>query len=163
MANSNEFYVDVTKREVDGFGNPTGVASKELTRQPAVIFHAASTLAQSEKAITAADWEDLAGVITTPEFFMYDLTKALGRIVGDYQAAGSGVELRVVEQKAGDADVVIAGPKVLVDSAGAWAMVSFSTTAAPRTGQNRFVLQGRLNGATSAKIRYTSMSLLELR
>jgi hypothetical protein len=121
------------------------------------IFRASSTLVELEKEIVAVGgFEVLAGVVTTPDFFSKNLAALVSRIVGEYRAVGTGAELRVVED-----DGTVLGTFSLVPAAD-WTKMQWYTSTAPSAGTHHYTLEGRLNTATSAKVRFVSMSLLEM-
>lgn len=129
-----------------------------------VTFHAPSSIVQSEIAITSdTDWQDLGGVVTSPNFFVPDLNRILGQVTGAGKVSGTGVELRIIEDNLnGTIRDMVPAPRAVADTADAWKSVQFTTQLPPSTGLNMYILQGRLNGATSASIRFVSMSLLEI-
>lgn len=120
-------------------------------------FHAASTLVQGEIVVTeTSGWQTLGGVVTTPSFFCRDVTKLLARVIGSVKSDGDGLEIRVME----NGSTVLASASF--DSTGdAWVPVKFYSSTSPGTGTSEYMLQARLNSATSGSIRFFSMSLLE--
>jgi hypothetical protein len=125
----------------------------------APIFHASTTITSEEIAIPSLDWSDIGGVVTTPSFFCANLDRLIGRMVGEYKADGMGAELRIVE----DGTRVVSPEMPLPDTAGTWTLSPPLVTNTPTMpGQHAYRLQGRLNGALSASIRFTSLSLLEI-
>ena len=121
-----------------------------------VKFHASSTIVGGEHGITEADWAVIGGVVTTPSFFCPTVACLKARMVGSYNTDGGGAELRIVED-----GTTILGGFVMSDSSQAWAQMQWFTTTAPSTGTHEYTIEARLNGATSAKVRFVSMSLLE--
>ncbi len=111
---------------------------------------------------SGAAWVDMGGA-TAKLDFLAPVSKMLGQINFVAQATGTGAEVRVVERLGADLsdEVVIAGPLALPDSAGNWSVQVMNTAAVPREGRNEYVLQGRLNGATSAQIRSAVLIVLE--
>lgn len=120
-------------------------------------YHATSSLVEAKAIIDEASWDYLASAVTTPNFFMSDLTKFVGRVIGAYKTVGAGAQLRVLE----DSDAKVMGIFDIPDSADAWAQMQFFSTEIPSPGTHEYILEGRLNGATSAEIRGTSMTILE--
>lgn len=126
----------------------------------ALIFHASSLAIGNPAAITSDQtWQDLGGVVTTPSFFVSNLNAIIARIVGDARAVGSGAELRLVE----DESRVLSPVALIPDTGGSWGLLPpFNSDQPPSAGQHVYTLQGRLNGANSASLRYTSLTLMEL-
>jgi len=126
-----------------------------------IVFHATSKLCNEEVAITSDQvWQTLGGVVTNIAFFIPDLTTALGRITLYGKTTADGAELRVVEG-GGGGDVVISDSFALGDTSTEWVTKKFSTNVPPRGGDYAYRLEGRLNGATQASIKFASMTLLE--
>jgi len=147
---------DAEKATLDGV-----VAAHVATPSYTAVFKTTAEVVH-DATEAGAGWTDLGGVVTSPDFFMPDLALALARVVGSYRADGAGAELRVVEGQDAE-ERVVSVVRVLPDTGGAWGLIpGFNTNVPPRAGQWLYRLQGRLNGATSAAVRYTSMSLLEL-
>jgi hypothetical protein len=123
-----------------------------------IVFHASSKLLEGEVALTnPSGFDVLGGVVTTPDFFTAILAACLGRIVGSYKAVGAGAELRLVEDGA-----TVLGTFEIPDSSGAWQQMQWFTSTPPSAGTHTYTVEGKLNGATSAAVRFTSLSLLEV-
>lgn len=125
------------------------------------ILLASSTLVPLSANITnPLDWDILAGVVTNPSFFISDITRAFGLLVASVKVSGTGAVLRVAEEK--DGDRVIMGEFPLVDTGGVWVNRKFPTIA-PRQSDNdmTYILEGTLGDATSASIRFVSLTLME--
>lgn len=141
------------------------VAAHVGTAQIALIFKASVLAVGDEKAILGVtEWEDLGGVVTSPSYFIPDVQKAIARIVGDCRADGAGAELRIIEDGEGtDPPRVMSASAPIPDTLGGWQLLPpFNTNQSPSEGQHLYRLQGRLNGATSAAVRYTSLTLMEI-
>ena len=110
-----------------------------------------------------ATFEDLGGVLVKVDFAIADLTKALGQANMVVEATGTGAELRIVERLGTDLsdEVVIAAAQAIADSSGARSVAVLNTDTLLRGGRNEYVLQGRLNGATSASISSAVLIVLE--
>ena len=115
-----------------------------------------------EVALAGSSWVDLGGAVAKLDF-LAPLTKILGQINCACEATGTGAEIRLVERLGTDLtdEVVIGGPQAIADSSGVWGVSAMNTSVVPRAGRNEYVLQGRLNGATSAKIRSAVLIVLE--
>ena len=126
----------------------------------AVKYHTSSTILPTEAEVAAdADWDLIGEVFTNPEFFLGpNLAGGKGRVVCQVKSVGSGAQLRLVESNG--TDVIVATYDV-PDSSGAWVAAKFFTTVASRSGDQRYRLEGRRNGATSLAVRAASISLLE--
>ena len=119
-----------------------------------------SKLIENTKDITEDEtWENLGGVVTTLGSFMADVSKAWGRVIGQAKVSGSGAELRIIRDS--DGTVLMAAAHSVEDTSGAWVNVQFWVNQNQPAATDCFILQGRLNGATSMQVRYFSMSLLE--
>ena len=120
-------------------------------------YHATSSLVEAKAIVDTQDWDYMASAVTTPTFFMADLTKFVGRVIGACKTVGAGAELRVLEDSASK----VMGAFTLPDTGGEWAQMQFFSTELPSPGTHEYILEGRLDGATSAEIRGTSMTILE--
>lgn len=150
------------------FGFPTDLSAGEQTALDVLVaahdgapptqvrFHASSSIIGGEANITEADWTVLGGVVTTPEFFCPAVQCLKARIVGSLNTDGEGAELRIVED-----GTTVLGSFVMPDSSQAWAQMQWFTTVSPSSGTHEYTIEAKLNGATSAKMRFVSMSLLE--
>lgn len=71
---------------------------------------------------------------------------------------GDGAQIRIVED-----EVRVMSPEGdLPDSGSAWTLIPGLSTDVPSlAGQHSYRVQGRLRSATSASIRFTSISLIE--
>lgn len=127
--------------------------------QPPIIYkyHATSSLVEAKAIVDSDEWDYMASAVTTPQFFMADLTKFVGRVIGAYRAVGAGAELRVLE----DSEAKVLGGFTMSNTDGEWATMQFFSTVLPAPGTHEYILEGRLNGATEAEIRGTSMTILE--
>lgn len=141
-------------------------AAWEYVAQPAYnafIFHVAARLNDVGGVVTADQaWEALGGAVSHPQFFIPDLTKALGVIDLEIKTSGATAELRIEEQTDGGDNIVAAA--TLPDTAGVWTRFQLSSAGTPpAAGKNTYELQGRLNGAASLEVRYATLSLLEIK
>lgn len=126
-----------------------------------LLFLASSTLLHGALAITSdTSWEDLGGVSTNLAYFAKDLAAVIGQAVGEAQAVGTAAELRLVQVVAGVETVLTTTPFAIPVS-GTWSPFKFNTDVVPSSGQNAYLLQGRLNGATSAQVRFVSLAAVE--
>jgi len=132
------------------------VASHDEAAPPQYKFHASSSLVGMSTEISeVTDWQILGGVVTTPGFFCA-VENIVSRILAQVEVSGTGAELRVMEN-----GVRLIGSVLLSDTVGAWSSIKFYSSDVPTDGTNEYSLEGRLNGASSLKIRFCSMSLLE--
>lgn len=139
----------------------TGTVTGFVPTPTQAIFKASSKMIEDEKAITAdTTWETVAGVVTTIGFFLPDTTYAVGRVVGQVKTVGEGVQLRLVRDSDGTALNFNAFEPG--DTGDVWQAMQFSTDQDPGGATDLYRLEARLNGATSASLRYVSMSLLEV-
>lgn len=134
------------------------VAAHQGNPPARVVFHASSKLVGTEVALTEPGpdgWQVLGGAVTTPSFFTPNVAACRGRAVGEYKAVGSGAKLRITE------DGVDSGQHELADTQGAWEKMQWFSSTAPQVGIHAYVLEGQLDGATSAAVRFVAVSLLE--
>jgi hypothetical protein len=112
--------------------------------------------------LAGSSWVDLGGVVAKLDF-LAPLAKILGQVNYCCQATGTGAEVQIIERLGTDLsdEVVIASPQAIADSSGAWSVAALNTSVTPRAGRNEYVLQGRLNAATSAQIRSAVLIVLE--
>jgi hypothetical protein len=122
-----------------------------------VQYHATASLVEEKAILDTQDWDYLASAVTHPQFFVPDLSKFIGKVVGACKTNGLGSELRVLE----DSATHIMGSFALPDTGGEWAQFQFYSTSIPTVGSHEYIIEGRLDGATSAEIRGTSMTILE--
>lgn len=122
-------------------------------------YHASSTLVTDEKAITEVSaWQELGGIMTNPSYFVPDMERALGRIVGMVKVTGTTVELRLTED-----GTPIGSTKVLDSTSGAWGKLTWTTSGGVLGGDRHYLLEGRLvDAGNSASIKHMALSLLEL-
>lgn len=124
-------------------------------------FLASSKLAEGTIQITSdQSWDLIGGVVSSPDFFLPDLSRAYCRILCSVNADGG--QLRVIERQGDGTETDMKAPPIEVsDTAGDWKTVKFWLTAVPNVGTNEYRLEGRLNGASSLLVRFVSISLLE--
>ena len=112
--------------------------------------------------ITTQDWQTLGGVVSNVSFFC-PAEQAYGELLGSAKVSGSGAQVRAVEEgTSGEGGtVVIAGPFDIASVD--WSEMRFNSYGrVPRSGSRCYRIEGRLNGAASASIRYTSLTLFQL-
>lgn len=137
------------------------VAAHQGNPPPELSFRASSCVKNGKATVTSdTEWEDIGGVVTTLSFFIPDVEHAWGRLSGQVKVAGPGAMLRVIRQSDGlactPADIELS------DTGGGWSIVSFWANQNQPEGPDRFILQGKLNGATSLEVEDYSISLMEL-
>lgn len=139
-----------------------GLVAAHTGIETAIVFHATSKVISDEVQITQdSTWQVLGGVVASPEFFVPALVGVKGRIVGSVKTVGTGVQLKVVEAGASNVDMN-STPYSVSDTSNAWSVVKFLTDVAPRAGDWTYEVHGRLNGASSASMRFSSLTLLEI-
>jgi hypothetical protein len=122
---------------------------------------AASLIGQSIDIVESEAWQELGGVSVNVEFYCPELDKAFAIVEYSAKAVGSSAQLRVIEVDDEGAEVVMSANAPIVASTG-WKVSKFQTDHSPAHGDRTYILQGRLNGATSASIRYTALVLIEV-
>lgn len=139
----------------------TGTLTGYIPTPTQANFIASTKMIEGEKAITSGTpFEVLAGVVTTIGFFLSTSVDAVGRVVGEIKTDGVGVELRLV--RSSDGAVLTSTVFAPGDTLDVWQVMQFSTDQDPGRETETYILEGRLNAATSAAIRFVSMSLLEI-
>lgn len=117
-------------------------------------------LIENTKEITEdQNWQDLGGVVTTLGAFMADVSKAWGRVIGQIKSVGTGAQIRVIRES--DGVLLMTAPYDVPNTENVWQHCQCWVNQNQPADTDCFILQGRLNGATSLHIRYVSMSLLE--
>jgi hypothetical protein len=129
-------------------------------RDACTVFLSAGPRQADLDAIDATDWSVIGGVVTNVGFFMNDVTRAIGRIVGELKTSGTGVELRVVR---GDGTAMRTASFAAPDTHGQWQVLTFQTDKLPDAGEQTYILEGRLGAAAAGEVRFVSMTLLEVR
>jgi hypothetical protein len=115
-----------------------------------------SRLVHLEVAITeTTKWQELGGAILDPDFFSSRADQCRGRVSGEYKSVGAGATLRLYE------DGVGAGNFTLEDTAGVWTKMRWNTGAVT-AGVHSYLINGRLNSAASASIRFCDITLVEI-
>lgn len=107
-------------------------------------------------AVTSQGWEVLDGLVTNLGVFTTDPSKAVGKVTGEIQVSGTGLELRLTK---GDGSTPISASFAHADTGGEWQIFGFTTNAPGDLGDQAYRLEARLNGATSAALRFTSLSI----
>jgi len=115
-------------------------------------------LGDAKTVIEDEVWQDLGGAVTNLAAFVPNVVNAWGRCVGQAKVSGSGAQIRIIRES--DGEVCMAAPHDLPNS-GAWVIFQFWANTNQSTVPDRFVLQGRLNGATSMEVRDVAISILE--
>ncbi len=134
------------------------VASVDTTPSVALTFIAPSKVVSNPVALVAG-WQDLGGVRTSIGFFVTNAAQAVGRIVGDCKTLGAGAKLRLVMS---NDDTPISSEYTIPDTGALWGSFEFQTNAPPDLASQVYKLQGTLGTATSAEVRFVSMSLLQV-
>ncbi len=148
-------------------GSEIIVTYEEIVDAATILkFHASSKMIGKKASIpSASGWQELGGVVTNPAFFIDDMNSVIGRIVGSYKANGGGAELRIMESNDDYPEAarsLVAASYQLPDTNGKWSHFAFNTDISPSGQSLTYSLEGQLNAATSAELRFVSLSLLEL-
>jgi len=151
--------VDGAPESLDQYMASRGWLYSPLSAPAVVVASSKFGYALVTPIVEVATWQLVDGVVTSPDFFNADLNVIFGRVVGQFRTDAAGAELRVVEAKAGAADVVM-GSIVAPSTVGVWTTFGFSTTVPPRTGQNTYTLEARTNGVAVCELRYLTLSLI---
>lgn len=141
-----------------------GLITAHIKNAANYISHGALSVCDGVCPLPAgATFEDLSGVLVKVDFAIPNLTKALGQANMVAEATGTGAEVRIVERLGTDLsdEVVVGAAMALTDSSGVFSVAVLNTSVLLRGGRNEYMLQGRLNGATSASIRSAVVLVLE--
>ncbi len=140
------------------------IRTAEAVAKP-IVFHASSKIIDGVVQIeTSSSWQLLGGVVSNPAFFIPNISAALGRFVTAYNTVGSGAQIRISEDDSlgGPVKFLRTTPTELPDTSGSWKQdVHLDTTTVLRPTRNMYLIEGRLNGATSASVGFASITLLE--
>lgn len=129
---------------------------------PSYALRAETRVVGSEVAIVSSGWADIteSGVVLSPDL-LGSLDDLVGIVNGESKADGAGAEIRIVEDP-GPSQRVISASIALPNTGAAWGFIPLSVTNDSfDPGRHTYMLQGRLNGATSASIRFVSLALAE--
>ena len=150
-------YVDAPEDKrwsVDTDAAPPALVSTDLPED--LEFEASSKMADLSVTTTTA-WEDVDGLVTAIGAITLRWDRAIGRAIGQVKVSGSGFEMRIVK---GDPAVSMnLTPYAHPDTGGAWQIFAFQTDDPPDSGLTTYRIQARLNGATSADLRFTNLSV----
>lgn len=139
--------------------NPTEEIFEETTPLPVYKYHSSSKLVERALDVTEiSSWEDLGGTVTTVGAFITDVTKAVGRVVGQVRTNGAGAKLQVVRESDG---LPVSQVQEIPDTEDSWTNVQFWATDNQTLQTDCFILQGQRNGVGSFQVRFFSISLLE--
>lgn len=127
---------------------------------PVILPCVASKLINARVDITEQTaWQALGGVAVNASFFTPDLTQAFGIVQFDAKAVGTTAQLRLVEVDE-DGNARALSDLFVIPESNKWRNRKFQTSQVPGSGDYVYEIQGRLNGATSALIRYCSVVLV---
>ena len=99
----------------------------------------------------------LGGSPTHPTFFgIADAEDIVIKASGEMRVSGAGVELRIVRSSDG---VAVTSALTPGDTSGAWDPFSLTTDVALALTPETYILEGRLNGAAPASVRFTVLQL----
>lgn len=105
----------------------------------------------------SASWGHISGIICSPDFFGNSITEYKPRLVCDLNVSGTGAQVRILE------DDVELGTIDLPDTSGSWQTFKSYFEVTLSAGTHRYTIEGQLNGASSAQIRYGSLALIHVR
>lgn len=131
---------------------------------PTPKFLGSTKLVENEiEIVNDTEWQQLGGVVSRPAFFAGDLTRVVGQIMGSCLCIGTPIELKVTEEAMDGSVRDIISPFAPQNSAGGkWEMFNKLSEVPPRDGYQTYTLWARLNGAVSGKVRFTTMTMLEM-
>lgn len=124
---------------------------------PNYKFHASSKLVENKIDIVSNDWQDLGGIVTNIGFFTDKIEKCFGNVVFDVKCDGD-VELRMIK---GDGTLMTLPSIQIADTLDLWEHSDFVTNQLADSFRQTYILQGKLITASSASVRFASISLLE--
>lgn len=139
----------------------TIVANHLGLRPTAFGYRAPSNLVIGITAITEdSAWQEIAGTVTNLAAFVRKgrVENAWGRCVGEFKVSGEGAQLRMIRES--DGVQCMAEPYAFTNG-DTWEKFQFWANQGQLVGHERYVLQGRLNGATSFSVRDVIISILE--
>jgi hypothetical protein len=119
-------------------------------------FVESTIVIEGEMSIPSTNWSELGALVTNVAGLIPDISQAVGRVVGEIQTDGT-AEIRVREDGTTSLHSTVYQHG---DTSSAWEDLATSTDTAPTSGQKRYTIEGRLVGATSAKVRDVALSLL---
>lgn len=150
------------KTELDGL-----VAAHDGTPPVKVLPRMTLQVINGEKTVDDIDpsWTVMGGIIADLSVLVPDLTKSIGRFVGDYKTSGTGCKVRICEDN-GQSKVELASAN-LPNTSDAWkhdAHLDTDPQSVPfRTGRNRYTLEmQRPDALTTASLRDANLTLIEI-
>lgn len=127
---------------------------------PIAVLLGCGTVAEDEKTITEdSTWQDLGGFVMGLAFFADDVSDCVIRGFGQVKTQGVEAQLRIV--RVSDSTVLMTSPYEPGNLSGAWSEMKFITDVALTSDTETYRLEGRLNGASSASIRCTSLFIIQ--
>jgi hypothetical protein len=167
---ANQFHIHFTDTSPDAVSDADkAICDAQVAAHPgyksSVQLMGSNKLVTDEVAVTEdAAWQTLGGVVTTPGFFG-DLSLMFARISQQVKTVGATVEFRIMEDNGASIESKNSTPWVAPDTAGVWTGVAFNTDVPPRdpvapATENTYTLEARLNGSTSASVRFSTMSVM---
>ena len=124
-------------------------------------FVAMAGVINAEITVSSGSWSELGGTAFSMSTFFSDENRSLFRVVGDYKSASTTVELQLLEI-VGTENVLNSVVWSAPSTSGAWTAFSFDTNRIPGSINCCYRLDGRMVGGGSAKLRFSSIKIIEL-
>jgi hypothetical protein len=138
------------------------MSTRQMFPQSKGSFLLASALLVPLEALVVNpdDFDLLGGAVTNPSYFITDVKRAFGLLVGAFRIDGDGAIVRIVEDKDGVRRVM--GEFAVPNTGNAWKAMKFMTDSPSESLVDMiYMLEGTLGTAKSAAVRFVSLSLME--
>lgn len=134
-----------------------GPALLAVAEVPGLVFVAA--IALSGATVLSAAWETVDGVVSQIGAFVDDAGDAVGSVSGYVKVDGGSFRMRLCKA---EPPTPISAEYVHADTGGAWEFFQFISDGDPDLARQVYTVEGALvGGATSAEVRYSSLSVLK--
>jgi len=151
----------VTFADVLSTANETtldGIVAAHTGKLVIFEFRGALTVVPSEALIVGLlTFDVLGGIAMQPAALEPLSSDQVIRFWGEVKSLGTGGEIQVVENASGT-DTIIATFSI-PDTSSAYQAVTFDSTVSVQAGLNTYRVEGRLNGATLAAVRFASLGI----